>query len=508
MLAEQLDILFCDEAGDCLRCGAQIEKSAFLRFLRPGIVVAVAVKDDALVRTYGLYDQIVKCGFEIVCLFQLIGKLTKRFRNGGIDDGIAVGNGFGGAEHAEFKFISREGEGRGSVSVGGILREFGKNVNADTHEGFFLCAVGGVLIERGEDGGQLVTEEHGDDRGGRFCRTETVVVARGSDGCAEQILIFVDGFDNGAQTKEELRVFVGRFTGVEEIDARIGGHGPVVMLTAARNACKGLFMEQTNHAVLFGKLLHKLHGELVVVGGNIRRGEDGSQLVLCGSGFVVFGFCENAKLPELFVKLLHKSGYAGLDRAEVVVVQFLSLRCAGAEEGSARKNKVGAFVVIFSVNEEVFLLGADRRFDGSHVGIAEELHDTHRLTVKRFHRTEQGSLFIECIACEGAECGRNAENVVLDERVRGGVPGSVTARFKGCAQTAGGEGGRVRLTLYKLFSGKFHDDTSGIVGRNKTVVLFGSDTRHGLEPVCVMRCTALDCPILHGVGNDVGNRDI
>ena len=36
--------------------------------------------------------------------------------------------------------------------------------------------------------------------------------------------------------------------------------------------------------------LHQLHRQLVVVGGNVRLGIDGSELVLCGSCLVVLGF--------------------------------------------------------------------------------------------------------------------------------------------------------------------------------------------------------------------------
>ena len=84
-------------------------------------------------------------------------------------------------------------------------------------------------------------------------------------------------------------------------------------------------MEQANQPVAGGDLLHDLHGKLVVVGGDVRGGEDGGKLVLRGSHLVVLGFCRYAQLPELVVQLLHKGCNPGLDAAEVVIVQLLAL---------------------------------------------------------------------------------------------------------------------------------------------------------------------------------------
>ena len=64
-------------------------------------------------------------------------------------------------------------------------------------------------------------------------------------------------------------------------------------------------MQQAHEIVALGNLLHHLHGQLVVVGGNVGGGEDGSQLVLGGSDFIVLGLGQNAQLPQLVVQILH-----------------------------------------------------------------------------------------------------------------------------------------------------------------------------------------------------------
>ena len=54
----------------------------------------------------------------------------------------------------------------------------------------------------------------------------------------------------------------------------------------------------------------------------------------------MLGLCEDAELPELLVELLHVSRYSGLDGAEVVVVELLTLGSLGAEEGPAGELEV------------------------------------------------------------------------------------------------------------------------------------------------------------------------
>ena len=99
---------------------------------------------------------------------------------------------------------------------------------------------------------------------------------------------------------------------------------------------KGFFVQQTDHAVLAGDLLQQLHGQLVVVGGNIGGRENRRKLMLRGGDLIVLGLGQNAELPELLVQILHERGHARLDGAEIMVVQLLPLRRLRAEERAAR----------------------------------------------------------------------------------------------------------------------------------------------------------------------------
>ena len=172
-----------------------------------------------------------------------------------------------------------------------------------------------------------------------------------------------------------------------------------------------------------GDLLHDLHGELVVVGRDVRRGEDRGELVLRGRDLVVLGLGQDAELPELAVQLLHVLDHPGLDRAEVVVLQFLALGRLCAKERAARVDEVAALVVDVLVDEEVLLLRADGGHDALGRRVAEQAQDAHGLAGELLHGAQERGLLVQRLAAIGAEGRRDAQHAVLDEGVGGGVPG-------------------------------------------------------------------------------------
>ena len=121
-------------------------------------------------------------------------------------------------------------------------------MDAELHDGLFRGAVGLLFLDGVEDAGQLIAEEHGHDSGGRLVRAEAVVVAGRGHGQTEQILIVVDGLNYRAQKQQELGVFMRRFAGGQQVYARVGCDGPVVVLAAAVDAVKGLFVQQTDQS--------------------------------------------------------------------------------------------------------------------------------------------------------------------------------------------------------------------------------------------------------------------
>ena len=236
---------------------------------------------------------------------------------------------------------------------------------------------------------------------------EAVVVARARNGEAQQILILVHGADDGADHEQEARVLAWGLAGGEEVDARIGGEPPVVVLAGAVDSGEGLFVQQAGQPVAARNLFHNLHRELVVVHGDAARLKHGRELVLGGRDLVVLRFGGDAEPPELLVQIAHKLRDAQLDRAVIVVVELLSLRRLRAEKGVTRVNEVLALFITVAVDEEILLFESDR---GENLGAvhAEQAHQTHCLRVQRVHGAQERGLLVQRVAAEGAERRRDA----------------------------------------------------------------------------------------------------
>ena len=191
-----------------------------------------------------------------------------------------------------------------------------------------------------------------------------------------------------------------------------------------------------------------------------------------------------------------------------MVIHLLPLGGFGTEQGSAGEDQVFALLVHFLIHKEIFLLGADVGADTLDVGIAEELQDTHGLTVQGFHGAQQRCLLIQRFAAVGAERRGDAKGLALDECVGGGIPGGVATGLKGGAQAAGGERAGVRLALDQLLAGEIHNHAAAGSGRNEAVVLFGGDAGQRLEPVGIVGRAMGDSPVLHGSGHRVGDGSV
>ena len=434
---EHRDVLFVQQMGHAVGGGGVVEQAPLLRGLAdPGVVVAVAVEDDALVVADGLLDQRVQGVLEVLLPLQPVGKNLQALGHGGVEHDVGAGDGVARAQHAELKLVAGEGEGRGAVAVGGVPGEARQHVDAQTHGDLLLRVVGGIGLDRLQHGVQLVAEEHGHHGGRGLVGAQPVVVAGGGHGQAQQILIVVHRLDHRAQEQQELGVLIGRLARREQVHARIRGHGPVVVLAGAVDAGEGLLVQQTHQIVPGSHLLHDLHGELVVVGGQVGGGIDGRQLMLGGGDLVVLGLRQDAQLPELLVQILHVGRHLGLDDAEVVVVHLLALGGLRTEQGASGQTQIQPLVIQSAGNQEVFLLRADGGGHPLDRGIAEQTQDAQGLAVEGLHGAQQGRLLVQGLAAVGAEGRGDAQGLPLDEGIGGGVPGGVAPGLKGGAQAA------------------------------------------------------------------------
>ena len=508
MLGEQVDVLALNVGRHTVHGVAQIGEPAAFRLLYPRLIVAVAVENDALVRGEGVVQQGLQGGLEVFRPLQNIGELPQLLCHDCVQHHIGAGDGLGGAEHTELKLVAREGEGRGTVAVCGVLRYLGQGIHADSEPLFGDVHILRALHDGVENGGQLIAQKDGDDGGRSLVATQAVVVAGVGYAAAQHLLILVHALDKRRQEQQELRVLAGCAAGLQEILARIGGQRPVVVLAAAVDAREGLFMQQAHQPVTGGDLLQHFHGELVFVAGGVRVGVDGSQLMLGGCDLVVLGLGQHTQLPQLLVQLAHERGHTRLDGSVIVVVQFLPLCRTRTEQRAPAELQILALVVHFLVDEEILLLGTDLRKDMLCLSVAEKTQDTEALLIQHMHGTQQRRFLVERLAAVGAENGGDIERFVLYEGVGGGIPRGVATRLEGGAQTAGGERGGIGLALAQLLGTQLHHHAILAVAGDKAVVLFGGEAGHGLEPVGVVRCTLFDRPVLHGVSDLTGGGTI
>ena len=498
---EEFYVFPVQHVGQSVGGGLQIQQAPLFCFLDPGGIVAVAIEDNALVIDNGLADQVMQSTFKVFGTLQLIGKLPQLLGHSGVQNGVGAGDGFRGAQHPEFKLVAGKSKGAGAIPVCGIPLELGQSVDANAQNFLFLAVVGGVLFDGLQNLAQVAAQEHGHDGGGRFVGTQPVVIARGGYGDPQQILIFVHGLDDRAQEQQELGIFVGSLAGLQKIYAGVRGNGPVVMLAATVDAVKGLLVKQAHQPVALSDLAHHLHGQLVVVRGDVCGGENGSHFVLGRGDLVVLRLGKHAQLPQLVVQLFHKGCNPGLDGAEIVVVQLLTLGRLGAEQGPAGVNQVFALVKGALVNEKILLLWTNGGLDGGRVFIAEELQHPHGLPVDGLHGAQQRGLLVQSLAAVRTEDGGDTQHTVFDKGIGRSIPGGVASGLEGGPQAAGGEGGGIRLALDQLLAGELHNNLAAALGGDETVVLFGGNAGHGLEPVGEVGSALFNGPILHGIGD-------
>ena len=95
--------------------------------------------------------------------------------------------------------------------------------------------------------------------------------------------------------------------------------------------------------------------------------------------------------------------------AEVVVLELLAARRRRADERAAGHHEVGAQREVRAVDEEVLLLGAERREDAMHALVAEQLEQLDRLRGEHVGAAEQRRHLVERFAVVADEHRRDAQ---------------------------------------------------------------------------------------------------
>ena len=373
-----------------------------------------------------------------------------------------------GAGGAELELVAREGERRRAVAVAAVHRQRRQHGSAQLEVGLRRRRVARAGLDRAEDLLQLGAQEDRDDRRRRLVGPQPVVLAGERDRRPQERLVLVHRLQHGRAEEQELEVLVRRVAGLEQVDARVRAHRPVVVLARAVDARERLLVQQADEPVAARDVLHHLHGQLLVVAAHVRVLEHGRELVLGGRHLVVAGLDRHAQPGELLLGLEHAREHALGDRAEVVVVELVALGRLGAEQRAAGGDEVGALEVVALVDQEVLLLGPDGGEHARALGVAEQAHGAQGDVRERVHRAQERDLVVERLARPRRERGRDAEHravrVLEDEGRRGRIPRRVAARLERGPDAAGRERGRVGLALDQLLAGELGDRVA-VAGR-------------------------------------------
>ena len=143
-------------------------------------------------------------------ILESVGIDSQTLGDRAVQHDVGAGDAVGGAEHTELEFVSGECKRRSSVAVRRIPVESGQDIDAEFHLDFLCTLIRRIGVDGLENGIQFITEEDRDDCRRSFICTETVVVARCRDCQTEQILIIINGLDDGAEEEQELGIFIRR----------------------------------------------------------------------------------------------------------------------------------------------------------------------------------------------------------------------------------------------------------------------------------------------------------
>ena len=151
------------------------------------------------------------------------------------------------------------------------------------------------------------------------------------------------------------------------------------------------------------------HHKLIVIDGDIGFFEHGRHLELTGRDFVVPRNNRNAEFVEFVLHLSDASENALRNAAEVVIFELLPARRWRSNQRATGHDEIWTEREMLTINQEILLLGAERRNDAKGALVADELQKFHRLPGEYFARAEERRHFIERFSVIPDEYGRNAQ---------------------------------------------------------------------------------------------------
>ena len=321
-----------------------------------------------------------------------------------------------------------------------------------------LGGLGATGFDLVQNVSQHLTEVDRHHRGGGFIGSESMVIACGADRSPEEVRMEIGRPDHGAQEHQELHVRVGFIPRVEEIHPGVGRDRPVVVLATAVDAGKRFFVQQASKAMLASHLAQHVHGDHLVVGGDVGAFEGRRDLELAGRNFVVSGLDRNPEFKESVLDFGHERQDSIWNGSEIVVVELVALGRRVSLEGPAADGQIQSFTSQVEVHQEVFLFASQGGDDLIAAGsVAKELDDAGRVSVDCFDRAQKGRFLVESFAGPRNKGGWNAEGgyavgSLEDECGAGRVPCGVATGFVGVSYSTGGERAGIGFTFNEFRS--------------------------------------------------------
>jgi hypothetical protein len=182
----------------------------------------------------------------------------------------------------------------------------------------------------------------------------------------------------------KIEMIAGGASLIEQVDAGVGGHRPVVVFARPVDPGERLLVQQRLETVPGRNPLQRLHQQHLMVARDVTRLEQGRDLILSRRHLVVPGLHRHAQPVQLPLGLGHKGEHPGRNGSEIVVFQLLALGRLGSEERPLAGQQVGPLVEQLAVHQEVFLLRSDGGDDpGDPLVGAEHPENSKRLLGER-----------------------------------------------------------------------------------------------------------------------------
>ena len=174
----------------------------------------------------------------------------------------------------------------------------------------------------------------------------------------QQAVVLIYRHEHVDEECHELQVLIRVLARSQQVNAGVGLHRPVTMLTATVNACKRLLVKQHAEMVLTRNAFHNRHNKQVVVVRQIHVLEDRRHLKLVRC-YLVMTRTDGYSCTQSFVlQVHHEIADALRNGAEIVVLELLVLGGQVSHQSATCQHEVRTGIVERFVHEEVFLFPA------------------------------------------------------------------------------------------------------------------------------------------------------